>query len=96
MSIEELQKQVEKNAIAIDASRKAIGSVIDLLERISSAVDEGFAKVNQRLATLEGKDGMQGVNSRLGEIKNELHKIQKAYPYDELFNNMQAIQQGEA
>jgi len=97
MDIKELEVKIEQNSVAIENSRKAIGSMIVLLERISNAIEEGFAKVNTRLAALEGKDGIQGVNSQLSDIKNELHKIQKAYPYDELFNNIQAIQRkGEA
>ena len=96
MDIQELQQQIEKNSASIESSKKAIGSVLDLLEKISNAVDEGFRTINARLAALEGKEGMQGVNAQLGEIKHELHKIQKAYPYDDLFNNIQSIQPGEA
>jgi hypothetical protein len=95
MDSQELQKQIENNTAGIEATRKAVGNIIGILERISSAVDEGFEKVHQRLSILEGKDGMQGVNMQLGDIKNELHKIQKAYPYEDLINNMKSIQ-GEA
>jgi uncharacterized protein YukE len=87
---------LEKNTIAIEAHRQALTTVISLLEKISNAVDEGFTKVNERMALLEGREGMQGVNHQLGEIKNELHKIQKTYPYDEMFKNILSIGKGDA
>lgn len=73
-----------------------LGSIIHLLDRLNKVVEDGFSEVNERLARLEGKDGMQGVTKQLVDIKGELQKIQKAYPYDDLLSNMQTVKQGEA
>ena len=95
MENKDTEGQTGTNTITLEAHRKTLAIVIELLGKISNAVDEGFDKVNARLYVLEGKQGMQGVNSQLSEIKHELHKIQKAYPYDEMFNNIQSLH-GEA
>jgi hypothetical protein len=86
---EELKRELEN-------TRNAVGSVLSVLEKMNTAMADGFKKVNERLSVLEGTQGMQGVNAQLGEIKTELHKIQKAYPYEEIFSNIQSIQKGEA
>jgi archaellum component FlaC len=72
----------------LEGTRSTVNAVLHLLERMSDAMSEGFDKVNQRLSELEGKNGMQGVNQQLGDIKTELHKIQKAYPYDDIVKNL--------
>ncbi|MCF8450890.1 MAG: hypothetical protein K9G49_13540 [Taibaiella sp.] len=87
---------LEKLSKDIEAQRSALSHVIGLIINLSNAVNDGFAEVNQRLAILEGKQGMQGVNTQLTDIKTELGKIQKAYPYEELFANMQSISKGDA
>lgn len=81
VSFEKLSKQLEQH-------RNTLSNVVNLLVNLSNVVNDGFAEANSRLATLEGKHGMQGVNAQLNDIKSELHKIQKTYPYDDLFNNM--------
>ncbi|MBC7552970.1 MAG: hypothetical protein H7257_03220 [Taibaiella sp.] len=96
MDNQQLAKQIELNSAEIESLGKNLGAVVLLLERISNAVDEGFRKVNDRLSVLEGREGMQRVNTQLGEIKNKLHKIQKSYPYDELYKNIKSISLGEA
>lgn len=78
-----------------EAAKKAVGIIIHLLEKMNEAMEEGFSKVNDRLANIEGKNGMIGVNKQLGDIKEELQKIQKVYPYNDMFNNMKDIA-GEA
>lgn len=88
--------QPDKNAIAIEQHRQTLTSIIGLLDKISTAVNEGFEKVNHRLSILEGKQGMQGVNTQLSEIKDELHKIQKTYPYEDMFKNLASIKNAEA
>lgn len=95
MENHELIAEVKRLTAEITEQRGVISHVVNLLVNLSTAVDDGFKKVNERLAVLEGEKGMQGVNMQLGDIKNELHKIQKAYPYDELFNNMKSVT-GEA
>jgi hypothetical protein len=87
-----LTVEIQKLSKELEGQRNTLASVIGLLVGLSNAVNEGFDKVNERLSVLEGKQGMQGVNSQLLEIKHELHKIQKAYQYDELFNNIQSVQ----
>ena len=95
MENKDLAAEIQKMSKDLETQRGTLSHMISLLLGLSGAVDDGFKKVNERIALLEGKEGMQGVNHQLGEIKNELHKIQKAYPYDELFNNMKSVQ-GEA
>jgi hypothetical protein len=79
---------IEELALKQEATNKTLGAVIHLLEKVNTAVEEGFASVddrlhniNLRLSNLEGQNGMKGVNAQLGDIKGELQKIQKAYPY---------------
>lgn len=96
MDNQELFQKIEETNSTVEASRKTIMKMLDIMDRMSNAIKDGFNEVNERLARLEGNEGMQGVNSQLGEIKNELYKIQKAYPYDELYKNIQSIQKGEA
>ena len=86
-----MQQELETLKKEPESTRKAVGVVIHLLEKINTVVEEGFEKVNTRLSNLEGKNGMQGVNDQLGDIKTELQKIQKAYPYEDLINNMEQI-----
>lgn len=96
MENNEMLAELQRLSKDFEAHRNVLSHVVDLLLNLSSAVDEGFKKVNERLATLEGTQGMQGVNSQLSDIKQELHKIQKAYPYDELYNNLKGFQKPEA
>jgi hypothetical protein len=86
-----MQQQLELLKTELNSTRKAVGTVIHLLEKINTVVEEGFETVNKRLSNLEGRNGMQGVNEQLGSIKTELQKIQKAYPYDDLIHNMDQI-----
>ena len=79
----------------IDATRKALISVFNLLEKINQAVEEGFKNVNHRLFEIEGNNGMIGVNKQLEEIKLELQNIQKIYPYHDQIQNLKDIR-GEA
>lgn len=95
MENQEFLTEIQKLSKEVESHKGVLAHVVGLLVNLSNAVDEGFAKVNERLAILEGKQGMQGVNQQLGEIKTELHKIQKAYPYDELYSNLKSVQ-GEA
>ncbi len=90
-----MQQELETIKHDLISTRKAVGTVIHLLEKINTVVEDGFEKVNLRLSNLEGKNGMQGVNEQLGNIKTELQKIQKAYPYEELIQNMDQVK-GEA
>lgn len=90
-----MKEQLDKLQKDVEATRLTIGGIIHLLEKMGTAMEDGFNKVNERLARLEGKDGMQGVNHQLGAIKEELQKIQKVYPYEELLDNMKGLQ-GEA
>ena len=83
--------QVEKIKNDVSAQQKAFTIVISLLEKIHDAMNAGFEEVNGRLAVLEGKQGMQGVNEQLTEIKNELNRIHTIYPYKELFENTKII-----
>ena len=96
MDNKKLADEILKLSKDLESQRNVFSSVIDLLVNLSNAVNDGFDKVNERLSILEGKKGMQGVNSQLSDIKHELHKIQKAYPYDEMFTNIQSIKKGEA
>lgn len=80
----------------LELTKTVLGNIIHLLDRLNNVVEDGFNEVNERLTRLEGKDGMQGVNKQLIDIKGELQKIQKAYPYDDLVNNMNTVQKGEA
>lgn len=96
MNSEGTTTDIQKIAKELEAQRGTLAAVIGLLMNLSNAVNEGFEKVNERLAALEGKQGMQGVNTQLQEIRHELHKIQKAYPYDDIFSNMQEITKGQA
>lgn len=75
----------------LESTKSTVSAVLHLLERMNDAMTEGFDKVNKRLSELEGKNGMQGVNMQLGDIKTELHKIQKAYPYDDIVRNLDNI-----
>lgn len=68
--------------------------VVKILLRINESVETGFNAVNDRLASLEGKQGMQGVNSQLSEIKHELHKIQSVYNYSNEYQNLLSIKKG--
>ena len=95
MENKDLSSELQKLSKDLEAQRHTLSSVISILSGLSSAVNDGFAEVNERLAILEGKQGMQGVNTQLKDIKNELIKIQKAYPYEDMFNNIQSVQ-GEA
>lgn len=95
MENNDLKLEVQKLTKDLENQRHTLSHIIGILSNLSNAIDEGFAKVHERLAILEGKQGMQGVNQQLGDIKNELHKIQKAYPYDDMFNNIKTVQ-GEA
>lgn len=72
----------------LESTKSTVSAVLHLLERMNDAMTEGFDKVNKRLSELEGKNGMQVVNMQLGDIKTELHKIQKAYPYDDIVRNL--------
>lgn len=96
MDTQNLEAEVQKLHKELEAQRNTLSNVISLLLNLSTAVTEGFEKVNERLSALEGKQGMQGVNTQLADIKNELHKIQKTYPYDEMYNNITSIKIGEA
>jgi hypothetical protein len=86
-----MQAELEHLKKELENTHKTIGVVIHLLEKINTVMEDGFEKVNTRLSNLEGKNGMQGVNEQLGGIKSELQKIQKAYPYEDLINNMEQI-----
>ncbi len=88
--------ELQKLSKDFDAQRNTLSSVISLLVDLNEAVNQGFERVNERLSVLEGKQGMQGVNSQLLEIKHELHKIQKAYNYEEIYSNVQTLNKGEA
>ncbi|MES2479501.1 MAG: hypothetical protein V4561_10460 [Bacteroidota bacterium] len=90
-----MQQEIDTLKKELESTRKGVGVIIHLLEKINGVMVDGFEKVNTRLANLEGKEGMQGVNDQLGDIKSELQKIQKTYPYEDLFNNMEQIK-GEA
>lgn len=96
MENKDLAFEIQKLSKDFDAQRNTLSSVIGLLVDLNEAVNQGFEKVNERLSALEGKQGMQGVNSQLLEIKHELHKIQKAYNYEEIYSNVQALNKGEA
>jgi hypothetical protein len=61
----------------LNSTRKAVGTVIHLLEKINTVVEDGFEKVNLRLSNLEGKNGMQGVNEQLGSVNLKLQHIIK-------------------
>ena len=61
----------------LNSTRKAVGTVIHLLEKINTVVEDGFEKVNLRLSNLEGKNGMQGVNEQSGSVNLKLQHIIK-------------------
>jgi len=86
-----MQEEFDKIKKEFDSTRKTLGMVLNLLEKMQTAMSDGFNQVNERLSHLEGEKGMQGVTSQLFDIKSELHKIQKAYPYDDLSSNMDTI-----
>lgn len=96
MENKDLALELQKLSKDFDAQRNTLSSVISLLVDLNEAVNQGFERVNERLSVLEGKQGMQGVNSQLLEIKHELHKIQKAYNYEEIYSNVQTLNKGEA
>jgi hypothetical protein len=79
----------------LEVLRTTLSDVIRLIVNLNNAINEGFNEINNRLSALEGKQGMQGVNTQLNEIKIELHKIQRAYPYEEIYSNLKSIS-GEA
>lgn len=87
--------EIQELKVKVDGLIKTTDAMRDVIQNLVSAVVEGFDTVNERLAKLEGKDGMQGVHSRLGEIKNELSKIHKVVPYEDFASNMDIIK-GEA
>lgn len=90
-------EDIENLKNRVDDNRRVLGHVLHLLEKMNQTMEDGFANVNERLSKLEGKEGMQGVNSQLSDIKTEIGKIQKAYPYEELFSNLHAVSKnGEA
>ncbi|MCB9044971.1 MAG: hypothetical protein H6550_02405 [Chitinophagales bacterium] len=91
-----MQQELDTLKKELDETRKAVGFIIHLLDKMNATIEDGFENVNKRLSELEGKNGMQGVNKQLGDIKGELQKIQKAYPYDDYIKNIDAIQKGEA
>jgi hypothetical protein len=86
-----MQQELETIKKELDNTRKAVGVIIHLLNKMNTTVGEGFENVNKRLSELEGKNGMQGVNMQLGEIKNEIDKIQKVYPYEDMIKNMGSV-----
>lgn len=75
----------------LESTKSTVSAVLHLLERMNDAMRSGFDTVNKRLSQLEGKNGMQGVNEQLGDIKSELHKIQKAYPYEDVVRNLEQL-----
>jgi len=91
MENSEVITELQRISKDLESQRNVLSHVVSLLMNLSNVVDEGFNKVNERLAALEGKQGMQGVNQQLGDIKNELHKIQRTYPYDDMFKNILSI-----
>jgi archaellum component FlaC len=95
MEIQPLIDQIDKQSVEIESLKNLTNKILHVLGTMNDAMIDGFEQVNERLVRLEGKEGMQGVNKQLGDIKEELNKIQKAYPYEDLYNNMQKVQ-GEA
>lgn len=75
----------------LEETRKTVGALVHVLDKMNTTMEEGFENVNKRLSELEGKNGMQGVNRQLGDIKHELSKIQKVYPYEEMMNNIETV-----
>jgi hypothetical protein len=86
-----MQQEFDTLKKELDETRKAVGVVIHLLDKMNATIEEGFNNVNKRLSDLEGRNGMQGVNMQLVDIKTELQKIQKVYPYEEMIKNMDSI-----
>jgi archaellum component FlaC len=91
-----MQQEIDQLKAELEITKKNMGVVIHLLENIRTVVENGFNQVNSRLANLEGKNGMQGVNEQLGGIKSELQKIQMAYPYDDIVSNMNTVSNNKA
>lgn len=72
--------------------------LVNIINKLSNAVDEGFEEVNIRLSRLEGSEGMKGVHSQLGDIKNDLKKINSVTRYEDEAGNFDLFKnkQGEA
>ena len=64
-------------------AKKDLNTIVNLAIKISNTVDEGFARVNEKLDDLEGSTGMQGVIHNLGDIKTyvKLHIRNKHHLY---------------
>lgn len=86
-----MESQIENLKKSLETTQSILGTIIHLLDKTNTVMEDGFNKVNERLAALEGKEGMQGVNQQLSEIKGELHKIQQVYPYEDLAINLKQI-----
>lgn len=86
-----MESQIENLKKSLETTQSTLGTIIHLLDKTNTVMEDGFNKVNEPLAALEGKEGMQGVNQQLSEIKGELHKIQQVYPYEDLAINLKQI-----
>jgi len=95
MDAQNISTEFYKLSKELEGQRTTLSDVIRLIVNLNNAINEGFNEINNRLSALEGKQGMQGVNTQLNEIKIELHKIQRAYPYEEIYSNLKSIS-GEA
>lgn len=67
---DELNKQAE-------ATNVAVSRMLQVLDKMNAVMVEGFENVNNRLAKLDGKDGMQGVSQQLDDIWSELQTLPK-------------------
>ena len=82
----------------VEQHNNNISTLVSVINKLSNAVDEGFNDVSQRLSRLEGTEGMKGVHTQLGGIKEELKKINNITGYEGLAGNMEIFnaKKGEA
>jgi len=75
----------------VEQHNQNITTLVSVINKLSNAIDEGFNEVTQRLSRLEGNEGMKGVHSQLGNIKDELKKINQITGYDGMSENMSFV-----
>lgn len=56
-----------------------MADVVVVFEKIFNTIDRGFVKMNNSISALEGSEGIQGINTKLSIIRNELNKMQMHY-----------------
>lgn len=69
MDAQNISTELYKLSKELEGQRTTLSDVIRLIVNLNNAINEGFNEINNRLSALEGKQGMQGVNTQLNEKK---------------------------